>query len=83
MARTKLQDKFCTPRRDPVKGIILAAARDQDKTQEACAALCKVSVRTYQNMLNKHSDEWTLRQVLDLCKGLHIPIEEMRPLIRY
>ena len=28
-------------------------------------------------------DTWTLRRVLDLAHGLHIPIEELRPLIRY
>jgi hypothetical protein len=82
MARTKLQDKFCVPRRDPVKGLILAAAMDQGKTQADCAAMAKVSVSTYQRMLDKHSDEWVLRQILDLTRGLHIPIEELRPLIR-
>jgi len=83
MPRTKLQDKHCVPRRDPVKGLILAAAMDQGKTQADCAALAKVSVPTYQRMLDKHSDEWVLRQVLDLCKGLRIPIEELRPMMRY
>ena len=82
MPRTKLQDKYCVPRRDPVKGLILAAAKDQGKTQADCAAMCKVGLRTYQAMLNKHSDEWALRQILDLTRGLHIPIEELRPLIR-
>lgn len=83
MPRTKLQDKYCVPRRDPVKGLIISAARDQGKTQADCAAMAKVSVPTYQRMLGKHSDEWMLRQVLDLCVGLRIPIEELRPMVRY
>ena len=83
MPRTKLQDQFCVPRRDPVKGLLLAAAKDQDKTQQDLAEMCKMPLRTYQSMVSKHSDTWTLRRVLDLAHGLHIPIEELRPLIRY
>lgn len=83
MPRTKLQDKFCVPRRDPVKGLIISAARDQGKGQSELAEMAKVSVPTYQRMLTAHSDTWTLRRVLDLAHGLHIPIEELRPLIRY
>lgn len=83
MPRTKLQDKFCTPRRDPVKGLIMAAAKDQGKTQQDMAEICKMPLRTYQSMLSKHSDEWTLRRVLDMANGLCIPIEELRPMIRY
>jgi len=82
MPRTKL-DKYAAPRRDPVKGLILQAARDQGKTQEDCAALCKMPLRTYQAMVAKHSDQWTLRRVLDLADGLRIPIEELRCMVRY
>ncbi len=82
MPRTKL-DKFSTPKLDPVKGLILTAAKNQGKTQEDCAALCKMPLRTYQLMISKHSDEWTMRRILDMAKGLRIPIEELRPMIRY
>lgn len=82
MPRTKL-DKYSKPRLDPVKGLILSASRDQKKTNDDLAVMAKVSRTTFQAMLNKHSDTWPLRRTLDLCNGLHIPIEELRPAIRY
>ena len=82
MPRTNL-DKFSRPKTDPIKGLILAAGRDQHKSTEEMAKLAGVSRGTYTNMLKTHSDMWPLRRTLDLCKGLRIPIEEIRPAIRY
>jgi hypothetical protein len=45
--------------------------------------MAKVSRSTFQAMLNKHSDTWPLRRTLDLCRGLQIPIEDVRAGIRY
>lgn len=82
MPRTRF-DKFSKPKLDPVKGLILAAGRDQHMTNDELADMAKVSRSTFQTMLNKHSDTWPLRRTLDLCFGLHIPIEEVRSSIRY
>ena len=82
MPRTHL-DKLSKPKLDPVKGLILSAGRDQDKTNDDLAMMAKVSRSTFQAMLNKHSDTWPLRRTLDLCRGLHIPIEDVRAGIRY
>ena len=82
MPRTKL-DNFSRPKTDPIKGLILAAGRDQHKSAEEMAKLAGVSRATYHNMLKTHSEAWPLRRTLDLCKGLRIPIEEIRPAIRY
>lgn len=82
MPRTNF-DKLSKPKLDPVKGLILSAGRDQDKTNAELAAMAKVSRSTFQAMLNEHSDTWPLRRTLDLCWGLHIPIDEVRAGIRY
>lgn len=82
MPRTKL-DKYSVPRTDPVKGLILAAGLDQHKSPEDIAKLAGVSRGTYHNMLNTHSDEWPLARTLKICKGLRIPIDELRASIRY
>lgn len=82
MPRTKL-DKYSVPRRDPVKGLLLTAAKDQGRSQQDMAEMLKMPLRTYQRMVSEHSDTWTLRRVLDMANGLRIPIEELRPMIRY
>lgn len=82
MPRTKL-DKFSRPKTDPLKGLILAAGRDQHKSQSEMAKLAGVSPATYSRMLDKHSVKWSLESILSLCDGLRIPIEEIRPAVRY
>ena len=82
MPRTNL-DKYRVPRTDPIKGLILAAAHDQGKNAEELAAMAGVGRTTYHAMMNKPSTEWQLSRLLGLCKGLRIPIEEIRPDIRY
>ena len=82
MPRTRL-DKYSVPRTDPVKGLILAAARDQHKSSEELAKMAGVGKTAYHDMLNKHSDNWPLCRILGLGRGLRIPIEELRPAIRY
>lgn len=82
MGRSKF-DKYSRPKLDPIKGLILAAGRDQHKSTEEMAALAGVSRSTYNLMLKQHSTSWTLERMLGLCSGLGIPIEELRPAVRY
>ncbi len=82
MPRTKL-DKYSRPKLDPIKGLILAACRDQNKSQSEMARMAGVSPATYSRMLDKHSVKWSLEVILSLCDGLRIPIEEIRPAIKY
>lgn len=82
MPRTSL-DKYRVPRTDPVKGLILAAAHDQKKSVEELAAMAGIGKTAYHAMMNKPSTEWQLCRILGLCKGLRIPIDEVRPAIRY
>ena len=82
MPRTKL-DKYSRPRIDPIKGLILAASLDQHKSSKEMADMAGVSVSTYNRMLAQHSTKWTLESILSLCNGLRIPIDEIRPAVRY
>lgn len=82
MPRTKLE-KLSRPRVDPIKGLILAAGRDQNKGLDEMAAMAGVSSSTIKRMLKQHSSEWTMAKMLALCDGLRIPIEEIRPAVRY
>lgn len=83
MPRTKLQDKFCVPPTDHIKGLILAAAHNQKKTNAELAEMAGVGKTAYNEMMNKPSSQWPLCRILGLCKGLRIPIEDLRPAIRY
>ena len=71
------------PKLDPIKGLILTAGRDQHKSQTELAKMAGVSPATFSRMLNKHSVKWSLESILSLCDGLRIPIEEIRPAVRY
>lgn len=76
-------DKYSRPKLDPIKGLILTAGRDQHKSQTELAKMAGVSPATFSRMLNKHSVKWSLESILSLCDGLRIPIEEIRPAVRY
>lgn len=76
-------DKYSRPKLDPIKGLILTAGRDQHKSQTELAKMAGVSPATFSRMLNKHSVKWRLESILSLCDGLRIPIEEIRPAVRY
>ena len=76
-------DKYARPKIDPIKGLILTAGRDQHKSQTELAKMAGVSPATFSRMLNKHSVKWSLESILSLCDGLRIPIEEIRPAVRY
>lgn len=76
-------DKYSRPKIDPIKGLILTAGRDQHKSQTELAKMAGVSPATFSRMLNKHSVKWSLESILSLCDGLRIPIEEIRPAVRY
>lgn len=82
MPRTKL-DKFSRPKTDPLKGLILAAGKDQGKSADELAKMAGVSRSVYYEMIKTHSDNWPLCRSLGLCKGLRIPIDEMRLCVRY
>lgn len=76
-------DKYAVPRTDPLKGLILAAGKNQRKSADELAKMAGVSRSVYYEMIKTHSDNWPLCRSLGLCKGLRIPIEEARLCIRY
>lgn len=85
MPRTKLDEKFNRPKHrvDHVKGLILEAAQTQDKRNTELAEMAHMSRSTYQEKIAAPMREWKLGQILDICGGLNIPIEELRAAIRY
>lgn len=85
MPRTKLDEKFNRPkhRADRIKGLILEAAQTQDKRNTELAAMAHMSRSTYQEKIGAPMREWKLGQILDICQGLNIAIEDVREAIRY
>lgn len=84
MPRTKLDEKFNKPRHesDRVKALILEAVRTQRVSGKELAKMAGCGETSYYAMMNKHSDTWPLSRIKGLYKGLNIPIEELRAVIR-
>lgn len=62
MPYVKLSDKS-KPRADRLKAILLERMRSEGKSQAEVAGAMNVSPSTFQRLLKKHSDEWTVNQI--------------------
>ena len=62
MPYVKLSDAS-KPRADRLKAILLERMRSEGKSQAEVAGAMNVSPSTFQRLLKKHSDEWTVNQI--------------------
>ena len=62
MPYVKLSDAS-KPRPDRLKAVLLERMRSEGIRQEKVANAMNVSPSTFQRLLKKHSDEWTVEQI--------------------
>ena len=62
MPYVKLSDKS-KPKPDRLKAVLLERMRSEGKSQAEIAEAINVSPSTFQRLLKKHSDEWTVNQI--------------------
>lgn len=62
MPYVKLSDAS-KPRPDRLKAVLLERMRSEGKSQAEIAEAINVSPSTFQRLLKKHSDEWTVNQI--------------------
>lgn len=62
MPYVKLSDAS-KPRPDRLKAVLLERIRSEGKSQAEIAEAINVSPSTFQRLLKKHSDEWTVNQI--------------------
>ncbi len=62
MPYVKLSDKS-KPKPDRLKAVLLERMRSGGKSQAEIAEAMNVSPSTFQRLLKKHSDEWTVKQI--------------------
>lgn len=62
MPYVKLSDKS-KPKPDRLKAVLLERMRSEGKSQAEIAEAIDVSPSTFQRLLKKHSDEWTVNQI--------------------
>ena len=80
MPRVKLNEVA----RDMPKELILGQKHRYDFDDNKMAKLMGVSRATYSRRMNQQKTaDWPLVELLKVCKGLNVPIDELREAIRY
>ena len=75
MPRTRL-DKFSRPPTDVFKAPVLERVTALRVTTEGVAKLMGVTKNTALNrMKHQHTDDWTIKELRSLNKGLHVEID--------
>lgn len=86
MPATRLTKKYCqpkTPPYDPLKALVLERVHAMNYKQEDIAQIIGKTPNTVYSRLKGSMREWRYGELLDLCKALDIPIEELRNAIKY
>lgn len=81
MPRTKL-DRFLSPRRDPIKGLVLEYMSNRKISGAELAEHIGVGRATFTRRMAEHTDEWPIKEVKAICKYLGIPKEELVKTLR-
>lgn len=80
MPRVKLNEVA----RDKPKELIIGQKQRYSFDDDKMARLMGVSRATYSRRMNQQkTTEWPLVELLKVCKGLNVPIDELREAIQY
>lgn len=73
--------KMCRPETDKIKALILERQNAYGYNQEKMAELSGYSRTTYIKMMKAPTKTWKLQDILNLCRALDIPKDEVRAAI--
>lgn len=86
MPATRLTKKYCEPKTPPInplKGLILERIVALNYTNADLANILHCSEVTASSRKKGSMRKWKLGEILDLCKAMGVPIEELRSAMRY
>ncbi len=82
MARN-IFDKYAKPKKDLIKSLILERINALQLDNAAGCKMMGVCENTYIRRINhQHTDEWKVGEVLRMCKGLKVDIDDLRGAVR-
>lgn len=77
-------DKYSRPKSDPVKAAILERINAEHLSVASGSKMMGVAENTYiRRLRHQHTEKWAWGEILRMCRGLKVDLEDLRGAVRY